>query len=375
MTYESRSEGSSARAATQQPAALSRRAYGRVAVLLDPVAERDAGALEPEAPAQSTVPIIEALAALGYEPEVLPLQAEKAHEWIERLRSGEFRVAFNLCESVRGSPAAEHLAAAAVELLGLPMTGARSATLLHCLNKDRCAAVLRAHGFAVPDWSLVGPDDPVPTDWDRFPAIVKPAAQDGSNGIHPNSVARSASELAEAVERLRAKWGSLIVQEFVDGREINLAIVGKQLLPPAEIDFSDMPEGAEPIVSFTAKWVSGSPEDLGTRPVCPAPLPPEQAEQLQQLAARVWTLMEGSGYGRVDVRVTADGTPYVIDVNPNADLSRDAGLARQAWVAGWSYEELIEKIVEEALAGQEGEGKPAMGWILVPAVRHVGGPT
>ncbi len=88
-------------------------------MLLDPVAERDAGAPEPEAPAQSTIPIIEALDTLGYEPEVLPLQADVPHEWIERLRSGEFRVAFNLCESVRGSPAAEHLAAAAVELLGL----------------------------------------------------------------------------------------------------------------------------------------------------------------------------------------------------------------------------------------------------------------
>ncbi|UCC48002.1 MAG: D-alanine--D-alanine ligase [Gemmatimonadota bacterium] len=354
---------------------MSRRAYGRVAVLLDPVAEKAAGATEPEAPAQSTIPIIEALDALGYEPEVLPLQADVPHEWIERLRSGEFRVAFNLCESVRGSPAAEHLAAAAVELLDLPMTGACSATLLHCLNKDRVAAVLRAHGFAVPDWKLVRRDDPVPTDWDRFPAIVKPAAQDGSNGIHANSVARSPSELADAVERLREKWGSLVIQQFVEGREINLAIVGNQLLPPAEIDFSDLPDDVPPIVSFTAKWVSGSPEDLGTRPICPAPLPAEQAEELQRLAARVWTLMEGSGYGRVDVRLSADGTPYIIDVNPNADLSRDAGLARQAWVAGWSYEELIGKIVEEALARHDGSSSASTGWFILPAVRGVGGST
>jgi D-alanine-D-alanine ligase len=375
MTYESRSEATAAPAATEKPAALSRRAYGRVAVLLDPVAEKAAGATEPEAPAQSTVPIIEALDALGYEPEVLPLQAEVPHEWIERLRSGEFRVAFNLCESVRGSPAAEHLAAAAVELLDLPMTGACSATLLHCLNKDRCAAVLRAHSFAVPDWKLVRRDDPVPTDWDRFPAIVKPAAQDGSNGIHANSVARSPSELADAVERLREKWGSLVIQQFIEGREINLAIVGNQLLPPAEIDFSELPDDVPPIVSFTAKWVSGSPEDLGTRPVCPAPLPAEQAEELQRLAARVWTLMEGSGYGRVDVRLSADGTPYIIDVNPNADLSCDAGLARQAWVAGWSYEELIGKIVEEALARHDGNSSASTGWFIVPAVRGVGGST
>jgi D-alanine-D-alanine ligase len=160
----------------------------------------------------------------------------------------------------------------------------------------------------------------------------------------------------------------VLVQEFIGGREINLAIVGNQLLPPAEIDFSTLPEGLPPIVSYAAKWHDQSPEFSGTVPICPAPLAPEESERLQRLAARAWRLMDGTGYARVDIRLTDDGTPYVIDINPNPDLSLDAGLARQARVAGWSYEELIGRITDEALEPSAG-GAAHSAWTFVqPAV-------
>jgi D-alanine-D-alanine ligase len=367
MTFESRIEETPATGESPAPAEPTPVAPGRVAVLVDEIAEREAAGHEQSAPAQSTVRIIDALEALGYEPVELALQPGKIGEWLGRLTAGDFRVAFNLCESVAGRADGEHLTAAAVELLKLPMTGASSATLLFCLNKDRCSAILRAHGMRVPDWKLVRLADPLPHDWNLFPAIVKPAAEDASNGVHANSVVRSQGELMETVERLRQNWGLALIQQFVEGREINLAIVGRHLLPPAEIDFSTLPEGSPPIVSFEAKWVTGSPEDLGTRPICPAPLPPEQAVDLQRLAARSWKLMEGRGYARVDIRLTPDGVPFVIDVNPNPDLSLDAGLARQARVAGWTYDELIGKIVEEALSTGEVDGQRADDWIFLPA--------
>jgi D-alanine-D-alanine ligase len=329
----------------------------RVAVLVDEVAENESAAAVDLAPAQSTASVVEALTALGHEPLELSLQPGRTGEWLARLIDGDFDFAFNLCETVAGRAEGEHLAAAAVELLGLPMTGASSATLLLCLHKDRCAAVLRAHGIPVPDWAVIDRGEPAPDRWDRFPAIVKPAADDASNGVHPSSVVRSPAELREAVERLRAAWRKLVVQEFIEGREINLAIVGSHSLPPAEIDFSRLPEGSPPIVSFDAKWKPGSPEDLGTRPVCPAPLPDRRVEELQRLGQRVWHLVDGWGYARIDVRLTPDGVPYVIDINPNPDLSPDAGLARQAQAAGWSYTTLIERIVEAALGGR-GEGEP-----------------
>jgi D-alanine-D-alanine ligase len=335
-------------------------------VLVDEIAELEAIGGEQIAPAQSTLRIIAALDTLGYQPVEMMLKPGKTDEWLADLLSGEFRAAFNLCETVAGRAHGEHLAAAAVELVELPMTGASAATLLYCLNKDRCSAVLRSHGIAVPEWRLVRGGDPIPDDWTLFPAIVKPAADDASNGIHPRSVVHSQAELDAEVRRLHERWDALL-QEFIPGREINLAIVGRFVLPPAEIDFSTLPEGSPPIVSFEAKWVADSPEDVGTRPICPAPLSPEQTRDLQRLAVRAWEVMDGRGYARVDVRLSADGVPYVIDINPNPDLSLDAGLARQAQVAGWSYDELIGRVMEEGLSRAAADGAPGEDWVFMEA--------
>jgi D-alanine-D-alanine ligase len=340
--------------------------FGRTAVLVDEIAELEAIGGEQIAPAQSTLRIIDALETLGYQPVEVILQAGKTDEWLSGLLTGDFRAAFNLCETLAGRADGEHLTAAAVELLELPMTGASAATLLYCLNKDRCSAVLHSHGIRVPEWRLVRRADPTPEDWTRFPAIVKPAADDASNGIHAKSVVHSQAELVAEVKHLHERWDAL-VQEFIAGREINLAIVGRFVLPPAEIDFSTLPEGSPPIVSFEAKWAAGSPEDIGTRPVCPAPLSPEQTIDLQRLAVRAWGVMDGRGYARVDVRLSDDGVPYVIDINPNPDLSHDAGLARQARVAGWSYEELIGRVMEEALSRPELHYPADEDWAFVAA--------
>jgi D-alanine-D-alanine ligase len=344
-------------------------------VLVDEVAELEAVRTGQVAPGQGTARVIAALESLGYEPVELALRPGKTEEWLSRLLADDFGFAFNLCETVGGVAQGEHLAAAAVELLRLPMTGASAETLLFCLHKDRCSAILRANGVTVPEWKVVRRSDPRPDDWSHYPAIVKPVADDASNGVHSNSVVNSKQELVEAIKRVHVTWDGALVQRYIAGREINLAIVGRHLLPPAEIDFSTLPEDVPPIVSYEAKWVYGSAEDLGTRPVCPAPLPARQAEGLQRLAARAWRLMSGRGYGRVDIRLTEDDVPYVIDINPNPDLSVDAGLARQARVAGWSYDELIRRIVDDAL-GRNGDGsRPAGDWVFVePRLEPVGEP-
>lgn len=336
-----------------------------MAVLLDAIAEAETE--DASATQSSTDAIVEALDALGFEPVPVSLHGDRSSDWVASLAEGDFRLAFNLCESMDGQASGEHRPAATAELLGLPLTGAAATTLIHCLHKGRCSAILAANGVPVPTWRVLGPDGASPEDWSHFPAIVKPAAEDASNGVHPDSVARSRTELLDAVDRLRAHWGTVIVQEFVSGREINVGLVGEHVLPLAEIDFRGLPEGQPSIVSYAAKWSPESPEYRGTRPVCPAPLAPHMRDQLIRLATRAWDLVDGCGYGRVDLRVNRNGRPYVIDVNPNPDLSPDAGLPRQARVAGWSYQELIKRIVEDALTRVRSEAQPvARTWIHVP---------
>jgi D-alanine-D-alanine ligase len=289
-----------------------------------------------------------ALRTLGYDPVAVEFVGDPAG-WVAELANGGFHLVFNLCEGMNNQGAGEPVAAALVELLGIPLTGAPSEMLGLCLRKDRANAVLRAHGIPVPPWMLAR-SDAAPGPWRRYPAIVKPAAEDGSFGISSDSVVRDRAALEAVLSQRCQQWGPMLVQRFIRGREFNLAVVGGRVLPHAEIDFSTMPRGLPPIVSYAAKWDYGSPEERGTVPVCPARLPARLARHLTRLAEQVWAAVDGAGYGRIDVRVDGRGTTFVTDVNPNPDLGESAGLARQAAAAGWSYVDLIARIVDEALA-------------------------
>jgi D-alanine-D-alanine ligase len=296
-----------------------------------------------------------ALRALGYEPVLIEFTGDPS-VWLAELATGRFQLVFNMCEGLRNQAAGEPVAAGIVELLGIPLTGASSDMLALCLRKDRANAVLHAHGIPVPEWTVARPGARRAR-WRRFPAIVKPAGEDGSFGIASDSVVGDRAALEAIVARGCQQWGRMVIQRFVAGREFNLAIVGGRVLPHAEIDFSGLTPGLPAVVTYAAKWEHGSPEDRGTVPRCPARLPARLAARLAQLAERVWAAVDGTGYGRIDVRVDGRGTTFVTDVNPNPDLGVRAGLARQAAAAGWSYLDLIARIVEDALA----RARPASG--------------
>lgn len=318
----------------------------RVAVIADAIAET-AERYE-SATASSLGDVRDALATLGYEPVVLEFEGDPA-SWLRALREGDFDLVFNLCEGLSGQGSEEHLPAAAVELLGLPMTGARAMTLGLCLRKDLVNAHLRALGIAVPDWAVARAGQPLA--WRRYPAIVKPAAEDASLGIDALSVVRDAAELEAARAKGHASWERLLVQRFVDGRELNLALVGDHVLPPAEIEWA-LPEGMPRVVTYAAKWETGSVYDRGTIPRILDSREGRLTARLERLARRVWAAVDGVGYGRVDVRMDDRARIHVIDVNPNPDISPSAGLARQAAAAGWSYTELVARVVDVAFASQ-----------------------
>jgi D-alanine-D-alanine ligase len=319
-----------------------------VALISDAQSEATAQAIgTPSAPGNPE-PVMASLRALGYEAVLVEFNGDVG-AWLTELAAGRFQLVFNMCEGLNNLAAGEPVAAGLVELLGIPLTGASSEMLALCLRKDRANAVLRAHGVPVPDWIVARPGA-ARAPWRRFPAIVKPAGEDGSFGIFSDSVVANRAALEPVVARGCQQWGRMLVQRYIGGREFNLAIVGGRVLPHAEIDFSHMRPGLPPVVTYAAKWEHGSPEDQGTIPRCPARLPARLAERLTRLAERVWAAVDGTGYGRIDVRVDGRGTTFVTDVNPNPDLGPQAGLARQAAAAGWSYLDLIARIVEDALA-------------------------
>ena len=269
-------------------------------------------------------------------------------DWLDAVRSAE--VVYNLCEGIGGISHLEYKVASAIELAAVPYTGANAWSMTVCHRKPVLNALLAAAGLPVPDWASVTPDDDV--DGFPLPALVKPAAEDASVGIDQGSVVTTHAALRARIAQLGANFSEIMVQRYIHGRELAVGIVGERLLPISEIDFSDMPADAWPILSFAAKWTPGSAEDAGSQPVCPANVPPRLAEELEDLARRAWRAVRGEGYARVDFRVDEAGRPWILEVNPNPDISTDAGLARMARAGGWSYSDMVLAILSEVLARQ-----------------------
>ena len=206
-----------------------------------------------------------------------------------------------------------------------------------------------------------------------FPAIVKPAAEDASLGVEQRSVVRNMRQLAERVEAMLQLWDEVLVQRYVEGREVNVGLLGDTVLPIAEIDFGKMPRGRWRIVTYQSKWSTGSVDDVGTEPRCPARLPAKIANETRRVALRAWKLAGGFGYGRVDMRIDPAGQPWILEVNANPDIAPDAGLARMARVAGIEYPALIRDICELALAKAK-EVPPPDEWILAQRLSGIEDP-
>jgi D-alanine-D-alanine ligase len=240
-----------------------------------------------------------------------------------------------------------------LEKEGVAFTGSGSFALSLALHKHKAKEILRARNVPTPGAALVtDPDQVVDL---PFPLIVKPSREDASVGIYSESVVSTRAALRTRVAHVIAQYRQpALVEQYIEGREIYVSLLGRpdqppEILPLYEIDFSDLPPDRPRIVSFEGKWVESSVEYAGTKPVrCELG---EQAWQRVAAAARgAFEALELRDYGRVDIRLAADGTPYVIDVNPNCDLSHEAGGFSKAARAGTlTYDDVVLRILELAL--------------------------
>jgi D-alanine-D-alanine ligase len=315
----------------------------KVAILFD-----DASAFA-ESPDQEIIGTVDAVVA-SLAPEgnsVVRIPVHPDAKWVDKLRRARVDLVFNLCESIDGVAVLEPAVISVLELLGLPYTGSSSWTTSLCLRKHIVNSALERAGLPVPKFSVVRRGGAIPSV--GFPAICKPAAEDASIGVEQRSVVRTSRELAERVSSMLERWDEVLVQRFVQGREVNVGIVGDAVLPIAEIDFGRMPKGMWRIVTYRSKWEDGSDEDVGAAPLCPARLPAGVAAQLRKIAVAAWRIVGGAGYGRVDLRIDERGRPWILEVNANPDFSPTAGLARMARVAGIDYGALVRQICELGL--------------------------
>ncbi len=274
---------------------------------------------------------------------------------IDDLRKAAPQVVFNLCEGFWGDSRKEMHVAALFDLLGHAYTGAAALCLGLTQDKARTKDLLTRHSLPTPKYILVKMGEHYPKTRDlAYPLIVKPRFEDASLGISGESIVSNERDLKKRVDYVHATYRQgALVEEFIEGRELNASVLGSapfEVLPLSEIRFS--PGMTHAIVSYDGKWQEDSLEYAHTEPVCPAPLKAKEELLVRDVALRACKILETRDYARVDIRLR-DGTPYILEVNANPDISPGAGLARSARAGGLTYPKLIDRILTMAIKRQE----------------------
>ena len=271
-------------------------------------------------------------------------------------------VIFNCCESILGQSKLEMNVAAMYELFGIAYTGSPTLTLGIALDKALTKSIFVANGIPTPKHQLFEEQStrmsPLPWKVDtnlRFPLIVKPVHEDASIGIDANAIVRDEASLLARVRFILNEFEQpALAEEFIEGRELNVAVIGASdetllTLPISEITFDAVPEGMPRIVSYEAKWVEESPLYKTTVPVCPATLPASIEADARRIALDAARAVGLRDYGRVDMRLDDQGNLFVLEANPNPDISEDAGFMRAAHASGRSYAGTINEILDFAI--------------------------
>ncbi len=296
-----------------------------------------------------------ALAPLEHNTKIVPVALD-INKLIDELRANRPDIIFNLCESVDGDPTQEMNIAGLFELLKIPYTGARAYTLCLALNKPLVKAILNQHKIPTAK-HFVTSTGSFHLNGHKFPMIVKPSREDASIGIANESVVTNEADLRRRIEYVLDEHKQpALVEEFIDGREINVSVVGNDELitfPISEIDFTGLPDDYPKIISYNSKWMYKTVEFENTKAVCPAQnLSGSEIEAIQETAKKVYRLLGATDYARVDMRLK-DGVPYVLELNPNPDIAsdvpEDTGFTRSAKAHGWDYSYLIQQIIKFSL--------------------------
>jgi len=260
-------------------------------------------------------------------------------------------VVFNLCEGLGGESRFEPVVAGLLELHGIRFTGSASAPLTCALDKRIAKALLFAAGIPTPGARVYRsvPKESAVRDL-AFPLVVKPLREDASLGITAESFVRAADALVRRVAYvLETLKQPALAEVYLEGREFNVSVIGDgkraRVLPVAEITFEGYGDEEPRLVTHDAKWSAGSHDDRRTVPRCPADIGENLRTRLETVALSSHRALECRDYARHDMRLDAKGNPHVIDVNPNPDISRRAGLARSVAASGDTYEDLVERIV------------------------------
>jgi D-alanine-D-alanine ligase len=294
------------------------------------------------------------LQSLGREVKIVGIHDDLG---VIRASAEEFKpdIVFNLLENFADVTTFDQNVVSYLELVHLPYTGCNPRGLTLARDKSLSKKLLAYHRIPVPEFIVVarGRRPKLPKRL-CYPLIVKSLVYEASAGISQASVVENDTQLERRVEFVHQTYGTAIVEQFIDGRELYVGVLGNdrlQVFPVWEMSFTNMPENARRIATERVKWSTSYQQRHGIQ-TDQAQLPDAEAQRIQHLAKRVYRALDLSGYARVDLRLDTAGRPFVIEANPNPQLAYGEDFAESAERAGVSYKQLLERIIALGLHWQ-----------------------
>jgi D-alanine-D-alanine ligase len=283
---------------------------------------------------------------LGHEVELLG----NGQELLERLLADPPDFVFNMAEGQGVSRSREARVPAILEMLGIPFTGSDPLTLAVTLDKECAKCLVHAAGVHAPRGVVVDPNSIEAADALTFPLIVKPAWEGSSKGIRSNCLVADVNQLNDAVESLREDHRQpILVEEFIDGDELTVGILGND--PPEILGIMGI-FPVQPVSRFIYSLDVKRDYLRQVRYECPAPLPANTLDKVGQAALTAYRALGCRDVARIDFRLRA-GAPYFLEANPLPGLNPESSdLVIMAQLCGWSYQRLIETILQAAMKRQ-----------------------
>ena len=301
-----------------------------------------------QAPWKMEYGIIKTLRSLGH--TAIPLAVESDLGVIRKAMDEEKpQVAFNCLEGFDEVATWDANVVGYLEMLKLPYTGCNSRGMLLGRDKSLTKTLLSYHRIPVPRFLIVPRERKVKRPKRlAFPLFVKSLTMDASIGISQASVVETDAKLQERVSFIHESIGTdALVEQYIEGRELYVGILGNQrlqALPVWELSFAKMPEESQKIATERLKWSLAYQKKHGIDSGA-AELEPASALAMQELCKRSYRILMMSGCARIDLRLSPEGRAYVIEANPNPQLSPDEDFAQAALAAGIKYPELIQRLL------------------------------
>jgi D-alanine-D-alanine ligase len=268
-------------------------------------------------------------------------------------------VVFNWCEELPGIPHSDALVAEILESCGFTYTGPTPEVLRLSWDKANMKQILQEQSLPTPHWRICTTDDP--GGWRWFPAMVKPAQEHCSFGVTTDAVVRNTGELRARIAYVLNEFNQpALVEDFIDGREFHVSLWGNgeiQMLPVAEMDFSRFDDVRDRLCSYESKFHPGSRHYDGIQTLLPAPLSEAEQDLLYRTAQSAYRAYRCRDYARLDIRLQ-DGIFYILDINPNPDISSDASMACAADAAGFSFGAMGSHLIRLAAERHPVFGRP-----------------